>query len=641
MSDVFLYARLAVATGVVLAPGWVIARAFGLRGAAGVVSWTLVALFGAMTVTFLVGGSSTLTLILLYAAGLVALPFARSNRKARIPGWTWVAIAGVVLGVLLWHVAGYVDGDGLFHLARVRKLLELNDLSLGAVEEFPDGGPHPGYAFPLWHGFLALVAKVAVTDPTQVVLHLSSVLAPVAVLVAYEAGYALFRAVVPAAATAAAAVGLFAMAPGDGGAYAVLALPATLSRQILAVAVLALAFLLLRSPSWRHAASVAAGAFALAVVHPTYVIFVLIPFAGFLLVRLLWTREDARAGAMGLGALVLAPAAFFVWLLPVIRDTASVSPDAAERARGLAQYAGQVVVYSEDSFRLSAAIFGRAGAVAVAALMLVPLAGLAARRRWAAYVVGAFLAVFFVTLIPPLFGAFSDVVSLSQARRLAGFTPLAFSFAGGMGVLAALTGPFAAPIALVAGVVIQVFYTGDFEYRLTDGGPSWATAIALAGGLGALAWGFLQRPSREATAALASALFLLPVFVHGLIEWSPDPVRRPSPLTPGLVTALRDDVPAGDTVYSDAATSYRIGAAAPVYICAAPVVHVADTEDNRPYGRRREATQFLRTGDLDIPRACGATWLVIDATRTSVRPDLPVVYADDRFTLYRLDAGAT
>jgi hypothetical protein len=318
-----------------------------------------------------------------------------------------------------------------------------------------------------------------------------------------------------------------------------------------------------------------------------------------------------------------------------------VTPDAAERARGLSQYAGQIVVYSEDSFRLSAAIFGRAGAVAVAALMLVPLAAFAARRRWAAVVVGGFLAVVVVTLIPPLFGAFSDLVSLSQARRLAGFTPLAFSFAGGLGVLAALAGPFAALVALVAGVVIQIRYTGDFEYRLTDGGPSWATVIALGGALAALVWGFRQKPTREATAAVASALFLLPVFVHGLIEWSPDPSRKPSPLTPGLVTALRDEIPAGDTVFSDAATSYRIGAAAPVYICSAPVAHVADTKANRPYGRRREATEFLRSGDLAIPRGCGASWLVVDGARTSIEPDLPVVYRDGRFTLYRLDAEPT
>ena len=34
----------------------------------------------------------------------------------------------------------------------------------GAADEFADGGLHPGYAFPLWHAFLALVGKLAGED---------------------------------------------------------------------------------------------------------------------------------------------------------------------------------------------------------------------------------------------------------------------------------------------------------------------------------------------------------------------------------------------------------------------------------------------------------------------------------------------
>jgi hypothetical protein len=32
---------------------------------------------------------------------------------------------------------------------------------------------------------------------------------------------------------------------------------------------------------------------------------------------------------------------------------------------------------------------------------------------------------------------------------------------------------------------------------------------------------------------------------------------------------------------------------------------------------------------------------VVDGARTSIEPDLPVVYRDGRFTLYRLDAEPT
>src|SRR4029453_11198907 len=96
-------------------------------------------------------------------------------------------------GILLWHMAGAVTGDALFHLGRVRKLTELGDLHIRSVDEFADGGLHPGYAFPIWHAFLALVSKLAGKDPTRVRVPEPSALAPVAFAVAYETGMALFR----------------------------------------------------------------------------------------------------------------------------------------------------------------------------------------------------------------------------------------------------------------------------------------------------------------------------------------------------------------------------------------------------------------------------------------------------------------
>jgi hypothetical protein len=503
------------------------------------------------------------------------------------------------------------------------------------VNEFADGGLHPGYAFPLWQAFLALVAKVAFVDPADVVLHEPTVLAPLAVLVAYEAGYALFRRVTPAAASAGAAVAIAAMAPGNGGAYTALALPATASRQLLAPAALALALAAMRSPSRGLLASAGLASLVLAVVHPTYAIFLWIPFSGFLAVRWAWRREPVRSGALALAALVVPAGLFLVWLLPIVRSTASVSPDARERARGFDHYAGQLAG-SADHFSLAPQVFGRSGAIAVAALLLIPLTAFASRRRWAAYVVGGSLAIFAITLLPWLFTPFADVVSLSQARRLAGFVPFAFAFAGGMGVLASLLGPLVAPVALVAGIVLQWQYPGDFGYTVEQGGPAWATWIAVAGALVALVAGLWRLRSRETTAAVASALLLLPTFVHGLSEWSPSEARRPSPLTPGLVDALRTTVPAAAIVYADPESSYRIAASAPVYVCTAPPGHVADTKRNRPYERRDEWRRFDDTGDLGIPRRCGAAWLVIDTKLFDTRLDLPVAYRDERYVLYRI-----
>ena len=640
MSGITLYLRLLGATAVVLAPGWILARALGVRGVAATLGWSFVLLFGALAVTFALSATLTMTMVLLAAAALAALVLllARDGKAPSAPPGEYLAWgAGLVLGLLLWRVGRDVEGDGLFHLARARKLLELDDLSLDRISEFADGSLHPGYAFPLWHGFLALVANVAGVDPEQVVVHLPSVLAALAIVVAYEAGWAVFRRSWAAGTVAAAQAGMICFAPGHGGAYTVLSLPATSSRQLLVPAAIALAFEALRRPSAALYASAAAAGFALAVVHPTYAIFLWIPFVGFLLVRLLWTRRDLRSGLAALASLAVPAGLFMLWLIPVVNDTASVSPDAQEVRRALEQYAGQLNVRSETSYSLAAEVFTRSGAVSVAAVLLFPLAAFAARRRWAALVAGGSLAVLAVMLIPLLFTSLADLVSISQARRAAGFLPFAFAFAGGLGVLSRIIGPFLPPLALIAGIVLQVIYPGDFTYVLDEGPPAVFVWIAVVAGVAGLVVGVVRRgPTLEAPAGLAAALFLVPVFIVGLARWTPVEGRPGAALSPGLVEAVRDVVPAGAIVFSDPETSYRLAAFASVYIASAPPGHVADTEANRPYERHRDARRFLATGDLSIPRDYDAEFLVVDRRRQPRSFDLPRLYRDERFTLYRI-----
>jgi hypothetical protein len=636
----WLYLKLAFATGVVLTPGWIVARSLGVRSLSASLAWSLVTVFCALLVTFALGATLTVALVVLAVVGLagLALRWRRPWPAATAaPRRAWVVFWGAIVGILLWIAAPSVQGDGLFHLARTRKLLDLDELSLERVSEFADGSLHPGYAFPLWHGFLALIAKIAGEDPERVVTHLPSILAPVAVVVAFEAGWALFRRVWAAGVTAAAQVAMICFAPGMGGAYVFLALPATSSRQLLVPAALALALESIRAPSLGLLASTAAAAFALAVVHPTYAIFLWIPFVGFLVVRALWERKDVRSGALALGALVVPAALFMLWLRPIVQDTRSVSPDADELQRAFDQYGSQLVVRSATSYNLAPEVFTRAGAVAIAAVLLIPLAGFAARRRWSAYVVGGALAVFAVMLVPFLFTALSDLVSISQARRAAGFLPFAFAFAGGMGVLARLAGPLLIPLALGAGMFLQIVYPGDFEYVLRSPAPTWITWFAVLGAAAALVLGFVRRsPALEIGASLAAAAFLVPVYGGGLLEWNDPPPPPLATLTPGLVGSLRDEVPPGTIVFSDPETSFRLAAYAPVYIASAPPGHVADTEENRPYERASDARRFLRTGDLAIPRGYGADYVVLDGLRTDLELDLPVVFSDDRFTVYRL-----
>jgi hypothetical protein len=552
---IWLYLRLAAATAVLLLPGVFVARALGQRMLSAALAWALAVLAAGMGVMFLVHGS--LLLALGIAAALGALALALSLRLgfpsntlllSDGPAPLLVLAGGTVLGIALWRLSGPVDGDALFHLARVRKLEAFHHVGIHTVDEFRDGGLHPGYAFPLWHGLLAGVAKLAGVDPSVVVRHENSVLAPLAAFVAYEAGRMLFDAPWAGAAAAAAQVGLIAFAPGHGGAYRALALPATSSRQLLVVAALALAFHAVREPSAGTLATVGAAALGVALVHPTYALFLLLPVFGWVVAR---------------------------------------------------------------------------------------------RRLWASFVLGGSLVVLALVLLPFLFPRFADAVSLSQARRAAGFVPFALALTGGLAVASRLLRIAVLPAALAGGIAAQLLWPGDFGWRLEHGAAGTAAWVALVGGALALAAAALVRrdgleDDSGPLAAAAMALFVLPVAVHGFAHWTRPGLPSGQVLPPALVRALRNDVPRGAVVVSDPETSYRVAAEASVYIVASPPTHVADTRRNHPRRRLHEVQGYLSGRDPGFPLRVGARWVLVDRHRSRLRPHGRVVYDDARYLLYRL-----
>jgi hypothetical protein len=633
-----LWLRLVAASLVLLLPGALVARAARLRGASATVAWGLGALGPALLLVFVVHSSILLALLVLGILGLLALPFALRVVSGP-PAWDTLAVSlfGLAFGIALWHVAGVVGGDALFHLGRVEKLYSFGDLHVRSVDEFADGGLHPGYAFPLWHAFLALVAKVGGTSPTQVMLHEPSAIAPVAFAVVYEAGLALFRSAWLGASVLLAAVSTAMLAPGHGGSFALLSQPGTLDRHVLVPAALTLFFLFLRHPGWALGLSLAVVGVEILLVHTSTAVFLGIPLVGFLVGRYVLSRNDLRSTVAALAALFAPAGAVLAWLLPLVRETKSHSPSTGELERGLQKYADELNVDGLHHYALRPEVVSRAGAVAVAGLVLVPLAALAGRQRWAAYVLGGTLTVLAIELIPSVFPRFADAVSLSQARRAAGFVPLPFALAGGTAVLTGFAGPIVLPVALATGIVLQVEYPGDFGPGLETGGPAWATWVAAAGGAVAIVVGLVRSRRIEArnwVAACAVLLFCLPVAVHGFRDWTPATSHDRHALTPGLLHALRTEVPERAIVFSDLETSYRITAYAPVYVAAAPPAHVADTAANRPYSRRLSVNRYFASGDVRILDRYHVDWVVVDKSRFNVHPPWPLAYEDARYALY-------
>jgi len=648
--------RLGAATACLLIPGVLISRGLGLRGFAPALAWSLAVVLVALAITFAVHSSLWLTLAIVGALTVAALPFAlRDVPRDRVPGHgsgpgrvdlvkLGVVAAGIAFGIALWFVA-VLDGDAFFHLARVRKLEVFGSLSLQNVGEFKDGSLHPGYAFPLWHGFLALVAQLGGIDPVAVGRNGPTVLAPLSLALFYEAGRALFRSAWAGIAVVIAQVSLTGIAAGHGGSLTSLALPATVSRQLLVPGLLALFFAHVREPSGALLLSTAAAAGTLALVHPTYALFVGVPLVGFAIARALLVRRELAPALTGIAALAVPTGIALAWLRPVVEATTVHNPSGQDVRRAFAQYPGQLTGHI-GHYHVAERLFTRSGAVAVAALLCVPLALFAARRRWAAWVLGGSLAIFALTLVPFVFPHFADAVSISQARRLVGFIPYPYAVAGGASVVAGLLGFFAIPLALAAGIVLEHAYPGDFGYRFHGSTPAWPTWIALAGGLVALLIGVVRRSRnrsdvgvqlhREGVAAVAVAAFAIPVAVHGFSHWN-RVGSGSGALTRGLIKAVRADAKPKDVLFADPETGYLLAAYAPVYLADAPLDHVAVTKKNRPKQRLRDADRFYaHGGDLSIPRSYGASWIIVDLKRHRLTLDLPRAYADGRYVLYRL-----
>jgi hypothetical protein len=600
---VIVYLRLAFGTLCVVAPGWAVARAFGQRSASAVLAWTMASIFLAWAVVFTFHRSIHLAVVVLAVIFLGALVTRRTyepGSRGEPGSRAWALGVGVVLGWFLWHVEGAVTGDGLFHEARVRKLVDLTSLHLRSVDEFKDGGLHPGYAFPLWHALLALVSWFSGVDPGVVVRHEPSLLAPIACAVAYEAGVAVFGSRAAGASFLTLSLAVFCFGPGHGGSWASLSLPGTAARQLLVPAGIALFF-----ADRRLATAAIFG--ALALTHPTYALFLLVPLTLYAALRV---HEWRRSAAL-LGAALVPTGLVLLWLKPIVDETLSHDPGPAERLRALRHYGDQLVVTNDHHYRLAPEVFGRSGAILVASLLLLPVAALVPRRRWATFAVAGSLAILLLTEVPWLFVHFSDAVSLSQSRRIAGFAPLMFALVGALALLARSV--LVLPVALVAGIVLQHFWPGDFDYGLRHGGPALATWIALFGGFAAAGLGLIRRfelPQRYGLGAAAAVCLALPVFVHGAWHWSPRVPSDPGALSPSLVHRLRTVVPKGAIVIALPETSYRVTAAAPVYVVALPVPHVANTRANDPYTRVRLVRHWVATNDASVARRYGATWAI-------------------------------
>lgn len=667
--------RLAVAAATVLIlPGALVSRSLGRPSELGVavaaaVAWSLAILFLALTLAFAAEASLGLAIVGIGVVALAALLAgaapAAALLRADLAAVAFLAAAGGLFGVLVWVATDPVGGDGLFHLARARKLDEFHSLySVRAANEFRDGGLHPGYAFPLWHGLLAVVARLSGLDVAEVVRYLGAVLVPLALIVAYGVGCALLRSRGGGVATALVQAAQLGFSRSGTGSFELLALPATAARLLLVPVALALVFTFVFERRRTALLAAAAAGLALALVHPTYGLLSAVPLAGFLIARLPMAYRqalgEARRTALALAALVVPVALYSLWTLPVLNATISHDPTAGQRAEEIAHYAGQIEL-REGGIRLDPGWIARGGPIVVAGLLAAPLAVLAGRRQaWTGYVVGGTLIGLALSLSPQLFEPFADALSLSQARRLVLFLPLVFAVAGALTLLGRLRW-LGVACALGLGAVLELLVPGEFGYQAGEGGPGWVVWLSLVGSATALVYAMaafrLQRRKRSESAAAtgggshdrwvvaASVALVLPIAVGGFADVRLAERSDPYALTPGLVHRLRATTDPRQVVLSTLEASYRVAASSPLYVVAMPPSHVARTLLNAPYHRRRDVIRFFfRDGVSDrerrvLLRRYHVGWVLVDRERRYPRDFLRYLhleYEDGRYALYRV-----
>jgi hypothetical protein len=533
-------------------------------------------------------------------------------------------------------------GDAVEHIARMRKISELDPpRSLDDLGLLPPGtGLHPGYAFPLWHASGAVIARTSGVDPSDVFRFWPSILMPFIAAAIFDAGRQMFRSRAAGVGVCLGYLGIFAF-PVGVGYFAQASYPGYICIFLFWPLVIARMFTYLREGGREPILTMAAASFVVSAVHASYAPFMILLIGAFLVARTLVTRDPLELRRLGivLGAVTVPFLLFLSWLYPIADANASTVARARTHFQSLVDSSGDLV-------NMKAGWATRGGAVALAALVCVPLASAAARSRAAAFIAATSATVILILIVPWFFTPFADVMSISQGRRFLFYLPWAFALMGGALVLSRLR-YFGVALALAAGLVLNQAWPGDFNYHLRAPGPGWLAWFAAGGALLALAIGAAAKLDfryREWWAALIVAGLVLPVAVTGIREMKTFK-SEPGTFNEHLIAAVNQYVTRDDVLMAIPETAYRLDARVPIYVAAVSGGHGGDTVLNNSYERRQDVTRFFLDAQgpeeaQEIVNRWDVQWVLVDKKQPYPREYLSrfhPVYEDKRFILYPVD----
>lgn len=644
---------LAATYAVLLVPGAVILRSLEwprspAAALAGSAAWSMVGVAPGLVLVVMLDGSIDVALIWLLLVIVVGLVVGRGKPieiGTRVGGLILLLIATMAaFAVLLWFARWNNVGDAVEHIARIRKLTELNPLrSLQEVNLLPpDSGFHPGYAFPLWHAVVALIARVSGLEEPWVFRSLPPLLVPLVAAAVYGAGRRMFGCRAAGVAAWIAYLALFAFPAGGVGYFNQLSYPGYVCIFLVWPLLIDRAFAYLRVGGREPVWTVAAATFLVAAIHPSYSPFIMVLIGAFVAARFFVVHEtnELRRLAVLFAAASVPFLLFVIWLYPIATSAAT--------AGGPDHFATLLDRYSNGTLRLKPEFVTRGGVAYIAALVVVPVAAAASRTRAAAFIAGGTAAGVLILTVPLLFTPFSEVMSVSQSRRFVFFLPWAFALVGGTLVLARFR-YLAVVAALGVGLLLHNLYPGSFTYRLTDAGPGWVAWFGAVGALVVLvggASGKLRLRYGNTWAVPIVIALAVPVAFGGLAEVK---VGRSdaTAFPPHILGAVRQHVGRDDVLIAPLKGAYHLTAHAPIYITAAGSGHGGDTVLNNHEERRMDVRRFF-SNDVTLEEAAGiirrwdVDWILVTKEQPHPRElidRLTPVFEGRKYTLYPVDAS--
>jgi hypothetical protein len=506
-----------------------------------------------------------------------------------------VALGGVLLAVIASRYETPLHGDALFHAGRVRKLLDLPELSLSGLSSVWHGAPHAGYVVPVLHAIDAVAIGITGAEPSGAYSSLGPGSALMLPLVVFALGATAGGRAVGVAVSLLAVWDVIAR-----GSLESMQQPPTFTFFVLMPAVLALLLATARAGFERRLTwALLLSLLAITLIHSTYTVVPLVCMAAVVILT--------RQGFQLLAAAVVLTGAIYgaIWAVS-LRGGAPLPPRPVLDTVFVT--AGGHPIVAQAQWMLDQRLEIALGVAAVVPLLLL----YHNRHALAASIMAGALVLCAFPGVPALL---TDLIGYGQVKRFPrGGLPWALTAGIALVEISAIASSRGVvPLAVLLALESIVYQTTDLGYAATAA----IAAITIAGVIVVVVLALRRQPYRvnpASGAALASMVLLTLAVIAGSARAVRSQVAAdlrhgpafdaPPPRLPGSVVAYfrQHDQPPFPVVLADAHIGYQLAGQADIYSVALPLERARGELRNAPNARSRAVNIALSPGASDALR---------------------------------------